>query len=819
MKNHFKPLFVLVLFLITSQFLYAQDLSGTWEGKQSGNGKQYNVTLYLTKIDAGYSGVAVYKEGIGIKTITSTATSINTNVHINAADLLSQRPTARVQIMGSFINNVFSFTDIGVIDINIKNVQMISHSDISYHANKGKEKLAGQIGNNKIELTKKNNDFPDEYSKYKQDVVTFSQIKFSNASRSDKIKYNDKGILSFTITNNSNYDISGIVLSLSIKEKNSGIILPNNNSGSFSLAKEKSISPETDIVSGFDLPQDSIHFIISGVYNKVTIFNTQIALSTIPFFLTNKTSVNESSNAILKVLQGYYGFNKAPCSSIVGNLNQSILSGNKMAPMWKAAFLSRGLGGYGMDEDASLPLAQKAYNDVSNAARNGDAEAQYLMFYAVALGLTSDASRDVAGDFLKRSAEAGFLPAMYDYALYLAKDKVYGDSYNYLKDCYDKGMQVAAVEIGVFNQQGYGAPKNMQQAIEWYHKGEQFGDPNAMIRLARLYLVGDEELTADPIKAVAYANRAVELKSTAAMDFLAKIYLNGRGSISQNSLKAVALYKEAAALGDNEAMTALAYLYMPGGEKTGVPQDEKISIFWAKKSAENGGAECMPLLAHLYATGKINGQKDIIRARFWDNQARLNGVGEKDNTAANATATDMANVISGIDFSDHYSYYKDTETGDLYRSNDGPDLFGSLFGAVLSGMSQRRANQQEVINGLEYIYTFHGKKIYGGTLTSKLTTNISLFEGERVKIKGYGAVNLGMMAGTGGPDGVAGFQGYCVDPEIPHGAIMVGMNGKWTLAGSDKTYKAPVDGKLQFAINDNDYTNNKGYFDVVVTTN
>jgi len=72
------------------------------------------------------------------------------------------------------------------------------------------------------------------------------------------------------------------------------------------------------------------------------------------------------------------------------------------------------------------------------------------------------------------------------------------------------------------------------------------------------------------------------------------------------------------------------------------------------------------------------------------------------------------------------------------------------------------------------------------------------------------------MAGTGSPDGINGFQSYSVEPTISHGAVMVGINNVWTFAGKENTYTAPTDGKLKVAINDGDYTNNAGYFDVVI---
>jgi len=492
------------------------------------------------------------------------------------------------------------------------------------------------------------------------------------------------------------------------------------------------------------------------------------------------------------------------------SLTQFASTGNKLAPMWQAVFQTMGWGGFSPDESAGLQIAKKSYNDVITSARNGDAEAQYLMFYAVAMGLTGNPSRNAAGVFLKKSADAGFLPAMYDYALYLQKDHKYDESYAALLKCYDLGMQKAALNIGYFNQKGY-TSKNVKNAIEWYHKGELFGDPKAMMQLANLYSSGLDAQVDHP-KAVAYATKAADLKDGEAMDFLAKVYLNGRNGVPKNVVKALTLYKEAANLGDNTAMASLASLYLTGSPEASIIKDDKAALFWTKKSAESGGADCMALLANMYEEGKII-DKNEIKARFWKNQALLNGVGEKDNSAQKVRDNEMSNFINNIDMSDQHTLYRDYY-GNTYVSNDGPDLVGGIFGSFMKTYLNRQ--HQEVINGPEYIYDTNGKKIYGGTLTSRLTTEIYLKKGQTITVNAYGTVNVGTMAGVSGPDGISGWESYCVDPSILHGSVMAGMNGKWTHMGSANTFTASTDGPLQLAINDTDYTNNIGYFDVVI---
>ncbi|AYL98130.1 tetratricopeptide repeat protein [Mucilaginibacter celer] len=815
MKHHIKFLAIKVCLLLVSFGLQAQDLTGTWEAQQNVNNKKYKLSLYLAKTPGGgYVGITLIKEATTFKINTSNFNLNNlSNARVNfKSNVGDKKENALTQTVASFSKGILNYSDLGIIGQATMNVRLDAGS-FRYEKSKGKEKLLQNNAPN-VEYTKKNNDFPGEYEAYVKDLIEVSGLKFVNSEKTPQIKYNDRGVLSFSVKNNSDYDLQRINLSMTMLETNAEIKGMEGNNGTFSLAKQKGLNPEADLVSGFNLPKDSIHFTVTGAFNNVTLFTKKFSLATIPFFLNDQTTVNKSSDQILSVLKPYYGFDKAMSAPIVTGLNQFALSGNKMAPMWKAIFTVMGQGGYSGDEEAGVALGRKAYKDVLSGARNGDAEAQYLMFYAVGFGLTGDASRNIAGAFLKRSAEAGFLPAVYDYAKYLARDSAYDDSYRYLMIAYNKGLVKAAADIGRFYQMGYSVGKDFSQAIEWYKKGDAFGDPEAMMYLARIYDLNDDDHKADPKKVVLYAAKAANLKNTVAINYLARIYLDGRVGLPRNIPKALALYKEAAALGDNVSMTSLAYLFLDGA--TGVPKDEKAAFTWAKKAAQAGSAACMPLLAHMYLEGSVT-PKDVIISRFWANQARLHGTGDADNTAQQARSNDFMNVLTNIDLSDQHTIYRDTQTGDLYSSNDGPDLLGGIFKSFMGAYKNRRENQQMQINGAKFIYSSGNKKVYGATLSSKVSSNIMLNAGQKIKIASYGRVNFGMIAGIGGPDGIGGFQSYCIDPTMPHGSVMVKVASGWTLAGSNRTLVAPADGVLQFAVNDSDAANNQGYFDIVIT--
>ena len=100
-----------------------------------------------------------------------------------------------------------------------------------------------------------------------------------------------------------------------------------------------------------------------------------------------------------------------------GSWSHSLPVAIRWVAMWKAVFMSMGYGEYKMDEEQAYTIGKANLRFVEDKARNGDAEALYLMFYACQMGLEGEAARPFGDDFLKKSADAGFMPAAYDYAL------------------------------------------------------------------------------------------------------------------------------------------------------------------------------------------------------------------------------------------------------------------------------------------------------------------------------------------------------------------------------------------------------------------
>lgn len=818
---------LLQLFFMNS---YAQDLTGTWEGSLAQGDNDYSVTIYLVQIAGDvYKGAVQIKEKKPIK--------ITGNGRLNIPKVLEKKSSATINMTATLNNGQLQVKEEEIVEKDGPRRWRLELLHFRHSTNGSNEQLYITSGYNG-DLVKKSTDYPPQYAAAskpatgsgagttgtggsstartaataKPPLVSLDSVIYTNSAGTGEILYNDKGTLALTFTNNSEVNLSSFDIVFNIQEENTGIQGTEGKVGTMSLAKFKTDKGGIYLVTGYNLISDSIHCTIEGVYKGTPLFTHAFALATKPFFTVKTTTVHKSSDATLGAVAGYYGFDKKPWSKVVTPLNALAAAGNKPALMWKAVFTALGWGGYNLNENEGIKIAKQAFPALQEAARTGDAESQYLMFYAIGMGVAGVPNREAAKDFLRRAAEAGFLPAMYDYGLFLQKAKQYEDGLKLLEACYAKGLQKAALNIGFSHRKGFVGDKDSEKAIEWYKKGEVFGDPANLMQLAFLYTDG-EDIEPNAVKAMQYAKKAADLGYPDALNFMAGVYIRGKEGVPKNPAKAVELLKQAAATGDQTAMTTLAYLYL-GGVNDAIPKDDKTSFFWAKKAAESGGAEAMALLGNMYEEGKVI-EKNTIKARFWTNQAYNNGVGQRDNKAERIREQEMSNIISGIDFSDHYSLYR-TSDGDIVGINEGSDPLGSLFSSTISTALSRRMSQQKVINGLEYMYTKGGKKIYGGTLTSTLTTEIMLKKGQQVKVNSYGTVNLGTFAGVSTPNGIYGFQSYSLIQSIPHAAIIGGVNKKWVFFGTETIYTASEDGLLQIAINDADYSNNAGYFDCVI---
>lgn len=94
-------------------------------------------------------------------------------------------------------------------------------------------------------------------------------------------------------------------------------------------------------------------------------------------------------------------------------------------------------------------------------------------------------------------------------------------------------------------------------------------------------------------------------------------------------------------------------------------------------------------------------------------------------------------------------------------------------------------------------------------------TTITLKKGDIITLKASGEITLGPFAGTTSPEGIEGYTIYNYVPGFKQGSLLGKIgDGEWFLVGNGQTITCQESGKLQLVVNDNDPSNNSGYFNV-----
>ena len=92
-------------------------------------------------------------------------------------------------------------------------------------------------------------------------------------------------------------------------------------------------------------------------------------------------------------------------------------------------------------------------------------------------------------------------------------------------------------------------------------------------------------------------------------------------------------------------------------------------------------------------------------------------------------------------------------------------------------------------------------------------TRVFLKKGNIVTLKASGEITLGPFAGTTGPEGIEGYTLYNFVQGFKQGSLLGKIgDGEWFLVGNGQTITCQESGDLQLVVNDNDPSNNSGYF-------
>lgn len=162
---------------------------------------------------------------------------------------------------------------------------------------------------------------------------------------------------------------------------------------------------------------------------------------------------------------------------------------------------------------------------------------------------------------------------------------------------------------------------------------------------------------------------------------------------------------------------------------------------------------------------------------------------------------------------------------ELTCSAEARTMYSAVWSAGASAYNSAQKEQRS------YIQSVLGWLRSAGTVfrtNSRISTDILIKSGDRIRIRASGTVQFGSIAGSGGPNGIGGNRIYNYFRNVPHGYLLArfrqpGMGNweGWSPIGVGwdglREVKPSAPGVLEFLVNDNDPNNNTGGFSIEVT--
>jgi uncharacterized protein len=229
----------------------------------------------------------------------------------------------------------------------------------------------------------------------------------------------------------------------------------------------------------------------------------------------------------------------------------------------------------------------------------------------------------------------------------------------------EKGDPKAMTMLGELYANGFGVKRDDAKAAEWYKRGADAGDREAMFELAMLRLagrggavnreeaaynlallyLGGETLPQDVRRAAELMRVAADAGNPEAQYALATFYKEGTG-VPKDAEKAARLL-QAASMADNvDAEVEYAIALFNG---TGTPKNEAAAITLLRKAAKQNSPIAQNRLARLLASGQ-GVPVDKVEALKWHTIAKTAGKGDPDldQALAGMSAEDKDKAAAGV---------------------------------------------------------------------------------------------------------------------------------------------------------------------------
>ncbi|MEW6313371.1 MAG: tetratricopeptide repeat protein [Pseudomonadota bacterium] len=251
--------------------------------------------------------------------------------------------------------------------------------------------------------------------------------------------------------------------------------------------------------------------------------------------------------------------------------------------------------------------------------------------------------RSKSFQLFKSLAEAGYQPAMEEYAAEKDRNAEWEEALTYYRKLAEKNVAQAEYRIGVFYGLGHGVPQNNQEAVNWIMRAADKDNKFAINTLVRAYLKQWACITLDPNsvsqeKALAWLKRSAENEYVPALLAMADAYRKGAYGLPVDNEQAKALTAKADSIKNsfkmaedgwaradfNVANRTLEKLiekdYAPAWSLLGYIADKidfhEVGVGYYIHGAEQGYAEAQYLLAATFSSGQ-GVREDQVLAVEW----------------------------------------------------------------------------------------------------------------------------------------------------------------------------------------------------------
>jgi len=175
------------------------------------------------------------------------------------------------------------------------------------------------------------------------------------------------------------------------------------------------------------------------------------------------------------------------------------------------------------------------------------------------------------------------------------------------------------VKLGEKYFKGDGVPKDDVEAVKWFRKAIDQGNPDAEEDLGFMYYTG-EGIAQDYTEAFKLFHKAAEQSVALAQFNLAVMYQQGEG-MAKDYVEALKWYTKAADQNDVGAELNLAFMYYTGD---GVPKNSTEAVKWFRKAADQGDAKAQGALGVMYQHGESVAQNNTEAVRWYRKAAEQN---------------------------------------------------------------------------------------------------------------------------------------------------------------------------------------------------